>query len=55
MVFGDVGGHGTNPNPLRTIGEIFNPGCVAARAMGQFGQFHPNRVDNRGGGVVACV
>ena len=33
-----------------SIGEIFNPGSVAAPAKGQFGHFHPNRVDNPGGG-----
>ena len=47
--------------PLRTcastkhaplIGEVFNPRCFAARAMGQFGHFHPKRIDNPGGGVA---
>ena len=35
-----------------SIAEIFSPGSVAARAMGQFGHFHPNRVDNPGGGSI---
>ena len=64
MVFGDFGGRGTNPNPVRTfastkhspvIVEIFNPGCVAARAMGQFGRFHPKRVDNPVKVAFYCV
>ena len=38
-----------------SIGEIFNPGSVAAPAKGQFGHFHPNRVDNPGGGGVAYM
>ena len=33
-----------------SIGEIFNPVSVAAPAKGQFGHFHPNRVDTPGGG-----
>ena len=61
MAFGDFGGHGTNPNPLRTFASTKHSPLIG-RDASQPGQWAtsvistkkcPKRVDNPGG--VACM